>query len=40
MNILSRKEIITKPLILETPVSSEDDYRTDLNTVRELLDQV
>jgi deoxyribonuclease-4 len=36
-NILSRKEIITKPLILETPVGSEDDYRSDLNTVKELI---
>ncbi|MEM0118290.1 MAG: deoxyribonuclease IV [Conexivisphaerales archaeon] len=36
-NILAREEITSKPLILETPVGSEEDYRTDMKTVRELL---
>jgi len=36
-NILATDEIIGKPMILETPVGSEEDYRSDLMAVRELL---
>lgn len=37
--LLSRSEIVSRPLILETPVGSEEDYKEDLKAVREIINE-